>query len=78
MWTHKEVDSAPHPVICLVLQIGDAEKFLQALGLKSLNLLLSQQEGPCLIATEQGVGDKRLAQFELTCKTDCLASPDLV
>ena len=33
MWTHKEVDLAPHPVVGLVLQGGDMEKFPQALGL---------------------------------------------
>ena len=27
LWTHKEVDLAPHPVVGLVLQVGDAEKF---------------------------------------------------
>ena len=27
LWTHKGVDLAPNPVICLVLQVGDAEKF---------------------------------------------------
>ena len=26
LWTHKEVDLAPHPVVGLVLQIGDTEK----------------------------------------------------
>ena len=32
LWTHKEVDLALHPVLGLVLQIGDAEKFPKALG----------------------------------------------
>ena len=27
LWTHKEVDLAPHSVIGLVLQAGDSEKF---------------------------------------------------
>ena len=36
-WTHKEVDLAPHRVVRLVLQVGDAEKFLQALGFESLD-----------------------------------------
>ena len=26
-WTHKEVDLAPHPVVGLVLQVEDTEKF---------------------------------------------------
>ena len=32
LWTHKEADLAPHPVVGLVLQVGDTEKFPQALG----------------------------------------------
>ena len=31
----KEFGHAPHPVICLVLQVGEARKFLQALALKN-------------------------------------------
>ena len=27
LWTQKEVDVAPHPVVGLVLQVGDMEKF---------------------------------------------------
>ena len=38
LWTHKEVDLAPHPVIGLVLQAGDADKLPQALGFESLDL----------------------------------------
>ena len=32
LWTHKGVDLAPHPVVGLALQVGNAEKFPQALG----------------------------------------------
>ena len=32
LWTHKEVDLAPHPVVGLVLQVGDTEKFAHAHG----------------------------------------------
>ena len=28
LWTHKEVDLAPHPVVSLVLQVGGSEMFL--------------------------------------------------
>ena len=35
VWSHKEVDLAPHPVVGLVLQVGDAEKFPQALDLEN-------------------------------------------
>ena len=34
LWTHKEVDLPPHPVVGLVLQVEDAKKFPQALGFK--------------------------------------------
>ena len=33
---HKEVDLTLHPVVGFVLQVGDAERFPQALGLESL------------------------------------------
>ena len=32
LWTHKEVDLVLHPVVGVVLQVEDAEKFPQALG----------------------------------------------
>ena len=32
LWTHKEAYLAPHPVVGLVLQVGDTEKFPHALG----------------------------------------------
>ena len=35
LWAYKEVDLAPHPVVGLVLQVGDAEKLPQALGLSA-------------------------------------------
>ena len=37
LWTHKEVDLAPHQVVGIVLKVGDAEKFPQALGFESLD-----------------------------------------
>ena len=48
MWTHKEVDLAPHSVVGLVLQVGDAEKFCHTLGFESLDPFFpiqSQQAG---------------------------------
>ena len=36
LWTLKEVDLVPHPVVGLVLQAGDAENFPQALGFEIL------------------------------------------
>ena len=35
LWTHKEVDLALHPVIGVVLHVGDAEKLLMHLVLKA-------------------------------------------
>ena len=40
LWTHKEADLALHPVFGLVLQVGDVEKFPQALGFESLDPFL--------------------------------------
>ena len=78
-WTHKEVDFALHPVIGLVLQVRDAEKFPQALGLRSLDLFLRvSKQGPCLIAIVKDGNDERLVQLKLACKADGVASPDLV
>ena len=33
---------SPHPVVCLVLQVGDVEMFPQALGFESLNPFFSR------------------------------------
>ena len=44
---HEEVDLARHPVVGLVLQVGDTEKFPQAIGFESLDPFFhSQQAGP--------------------------------
>ena len=40
----KEVDLAPHPVVGLVLQIGDTEKIPQALGFESLDPFFFQSQ----------------------------------
>ena len=49
LWTHKGDDLAPGPVDGLVLQVGDAEKFPQALRFENLNpsffFFQSQQAG---------------------------------
>ena len=45
LWTQKEVDLAPHPVVSPVLQAGDAEEFPQALRLESLDPVQSQHPG---------------------------------
>ena len=45
--TNKEVDLALHPVIGLVLQVGDMEKFPHALGLENLDPLFSAGTNHC-------------------------------
>ena len=52
--------SGLRPVICLVLQVGDAEKFPQALGLENLDSFHRvSKEGPFLAVVEDGA-DERL------------------
>ena len=71
VWTHKEVDLVTHPIVGLVLQIGNAEKFLQARGFESLDPVLRvSKEGPCFTAVEAAGGDKKLVQLELACEAD--------
>ena len=82
LWTHKEADLDPLPVVGLVLQVGNAEKFPQALGFESLDLspffffCRVSEQGSCFAATEKDDCDKRLVQLELACKNDSTASPD--
>ena len=65
-WTHKEVDLTPHPVVGLVLQIGDAEKFPQALGFKSLDPFLKvSKHGPCSTAIEEDEATRDLSSLNL-------------
>ena len=74
LWTHKEVDPAPHPVVGLALQVGDTENFPQALGFHSPDLFFQGQQVGSMFHSRRG-GDKRLAEFELTCKVDGVAPP---
>ena len=79
LWTKKEVDLAQHPVVGLVLQVGDAQKFPQAFGFKSLDPFFSvSQQGPFFTAIEEDGGDKRLVELELAFKADGVAPPDPV
>ena len=59
LWTHKEADPVPLPVVGLVLQVGNEEKFPQALGFRV------SKQGPCFTALGQDGGDKRLVELEL-------------
>ena len=78
LWTHKEADLASRPVVDLVLQVGDREKFPHALGFESLGPFFRvSKQGPGLTAVEDDGGDKRLVQLERACEADCVASQDL-
>ena len=77
LWTHKDVDLASHPVVCIVLRVGDTEKFPQALGFENLDPFLRvSNQGPCFTAIEEDGGDKRLVELELACEADGVALPD--
>ena len=52
-WTHKEVDLAQHAVVGLALQVGDAEKSVQALGFESLDPFFRvSKQGLCLLTNQ--------------------------
>ena len=77
LWTHKEVDFAPHPVFGLVLWVEDAEKFRHALGFGNLILFFwVSKQGPCFTAIEEVGGDKMIVELELACRGDGVAQPD--
>ena len=74
LWTDKEVDLAPHPVVGLVLQVGDVEKFLQAFGFQSLDLFFRvSRPGPCFTALDKNGGDEKLVELEPACEADGVA-----
>ena len=57
LWTHKEVDLAPYPIVGLVLQVRDAFGiWFQKPGQSSSKVQTS---------TEDNVGDKRLVRLNL-------------
>ena len=54
LWTHEEIDLVPHPVGGLVLQVGEAKKFPQGLGIESLDPFLRvNKQGLCFTAVEE-------------------------
>ena len=60
----KEVDLAPHPVVGLVLQVGDTEKFSQALDFEGLDIIFRvSKQDPCFTAIEEDGDDKTLVQL---------------
>ena len=63
LWTHKEIDLAPHPVVSLVLQVGDTEKFSYALGSESLDPFFTQRAGSMFTAVEEDGGDTSISGY---------------
>ena len=57
LWTHKETDLALHPVVALVLQVGDANKFPQVSGFTGWIFFFFRvsKQGAHLIAIEEEV-----------------------
>ena len=79
LWTHKEDDLAPHPVVGLLLRVEDRKKFPQALGVESLDPFLRvSKHGPCFTTIKEGGGAKRLQELDLACEADGFAPPDPV
>ena len=77
LWTHKEDNLAPQPVVGLVLQVGDTERFPQAFSFEGLDPFFRvSKQGPCFIAIKEDGGDKRLVELELTCSY-AVAKPNL-
>ena len=71
LWTHKEVYLAPHPVVGLVLQVGDAGKFLQALGFESLDpLFQSHQSTPTADGRPRSASDARIFRVPRVCSQE--------
>ena len=67
--THNEVHLALHPVVGLVLRVGDAGKFPQALGFESLDPFFRvSKEGPCLTATKSMAVMRDLYNLNLLAK----------
>ena len=52
--THKGVDLAPHLVVGLVFQEGDAEKFPQALAFESLDPFIQSQRAGSMFHCRTG------------------------
>ena len=68
-----------NPLVGLVLQVGDAKTFPQALRFKSLDpFFIVSKQGPCLTAVEEDGDDKRLVELELACEADGVAPTDPV
>ena len=84
--THEEVDLVPYPVVRLVPQVEDAEKFPQAPGFESLDPFLIflifffrvSKQGPCFTTIQEDGCDKRLVQLGFAYEADGVLTPDPV
>ena len=85
--THEEVDFVPHPVVGLmlqvgdlVLQVGDPERISHALGFEGLDSFFFlffrvSRQGPCCTAIEKDGSDKRLVELEPASEAEGVAPP---
>ena len=64
LWTHKKVDLALHPVVGLVLQVGDTDMHFFS--------RVSKQDPYFTVLEEDGTY-KRLVELELACENDGVA-----
>ena len=53
LWTHKEAALVPHPVIDLVFQVGDAEKFPKAFGFESPDPFFQSQQARSMFLSQR-------------------------
>ena len=77
LWTHEEVDFAPHPVVGLVQWEIWRSSLLHLVSKDWIFFSVSKQV-PCFTAIEEDGGDRRLVQLELACEADGVAPPDTV
>ena len=62
LWTHKEIDLAPQPVVGPVFQVGNTEKFPPALCFESLDPFFRvSKQGPCFTACYHHSQDSNIA-----------------
>ena len=54
LWIYREVDLAPHPVVGLVVQVGDAEKLRQAFGFERLEPFFQSQLAGSMFHNHRG------------------------
>ena len=79
LWTHKEVDLVPRPVIGLVLQVGDNSVVSSGIWVRKSAFFFSvSKQGPCFTTVEEDGGDKRHVELEFACKAYRVAPLDPV